>query len=297
MRPLMPPVQTPDNLFHDGNPLTGELGTIVDAEHLNNEQASIRDVQSELISLLTAAEIEPNPATFQLFSALKILFAQNNDTLRALSGLVGAANKLPYFTAANAAALTALTSTGRDIIGKNTVADVLTYLGLGDVVSMTKYGCPLIGELVDWPLAQMPHEIWPDMKMEFIPYMGQTFDAVKYPLLAQLHPALKLPTDMRGKFARGWDNGRGIDSGRTLLSDQEDAIRNIIGSAANVYTGNPDLATGAISYSGTGITTWQNGSGLSISYRNLNFNAATYVPTASENRVKNVAWNQIVRAK
>lgn len=38
MRPLMPPVQTPDNLFHDGNPLTGELGTIVDAEHLNNVQ-------------------------------------------------------------------------------------------------------------------------------------------------------------------------------------------------------------------------------------------------------------------
>lgn len=130
MRPLMPPVQTPDNLFHDGNPLTGELGTIVDAEHLNNEQAAIRDTQSELIAILTAAAMEPASTAGQLLAALNKLYAPLNDTLGALSTLVGGANKLPYFTAANAAALTALSSTGRDIIGKATVADVLTYLGL-----------------------------------------------------------------------------------------------------------------------------------------------------------------------
>ncbi|WP_233443785.1 gp53-like domain-containing protein [Enterobacter asburiae] len=130
MRPLMPPVQTPDNLFHDGNPLTGELGTIVDAEHLNNEQAAIRDTQSELIAILTAAEMEPESTAGQLLVALNKLYAPLNDTLGALSTLVGGANKLPYFTASNAAALTALSSIGRDIIGKATVADVLTYLGL-----------------------------------------------------------------------------------------------------------------------------------------------------------------------
>ena len=131
MRPLMPPVQTPDNLFHDGNPLTGELGTIVDAEHLNNEQAAIRDTQSELIAILTAAAMKPASTADQLLAALNKLYAPLNATLGALSTLVGGANKLPYFTAANAAALTALSSTGRDIIGKATVADVLTYLGLG----------------------------------------------------------------------------------------------------------------------------------------------------------------------
>lgn len=130
MRPLMPPVQTPDNLFHDGNPLTGELGTIVDAEHLNNEQAAIRDTQSELIAILTAASMEPESTAGQLLAALNKLYAPLNDTLGALSTLVGGANKLPYFTASNAAALTALSSIGRDIIGKATVADVLTYLGL-----------------------------------------------------------------------------------------------------------------------------------------------------------------------
>ena len=127
----MPPVQTPDNLFHDGNPLTGELGTIVDAEHLNNEQAAIRDTQSELIAILTAAAMEPASTAGQLLAALNKLYAPFNDTLGALSTLVGGANKLPYFTAADAAALTALSSIGRDIIGKATVADVLTYLGLG----------------------------------------------------------------------------------------------------------------------------------------------------------------------
>ena len=142
MRPLMPPVQTPDNLFHDGNPLTGELGTIVDAEHLNNEQAAIRDTQSELIAILTAAAMEPASTAGQLLAALNKLYAPLNDTLGALSTLVGGANKLPYFTAADAAALTALSSIGRDIIGKATVADVLTYLGF--VGSLTSPGYAVI---------------------------------------------------------------------------------------------------------------------------------------------------------
>lgn len=53
-------------------------------------------------------------------------------TLTALAGLATGANKLPYFTGADTAAQTDLTSVGRDIIGKSTIADILTYLGLGD---------------------------------------------------------------------------------------------------------------------------------------------------------------------
>ncbi|WP_109862646.1 phage tail protein [Escherichia coli] len=52
-------------------------------------------------------------------------------TLTALAGLATGANKLPYFTGKDTAAQTDLTSVGRDIIGKNTIADILTYLGLG----------------------------------------------------------------------------------------------------------------------------------------------------------------------
>lgn len=51
-------------------------------------------------------------------------------TLTALAGLATGENKLPYFTGNDTAAQTDLTSVGRDIIGKNTIADILTYLGL-----------------------------------------------------------------------------------------------------------------------------------------------------------------------
>ncbi|MGS3039807.1 gp53-like domain-containing protein [Escherichia coli] len=53
-------------------------------------------------------------------------------TLTALAGLATGANKLPYFTGTDTAAQTDLTSVGRDIIGKNTIADILTYLGFGE---------------------------------------------------------------------------------------------------------------------------------------------------------------------
>ena len=54
-------------------------------------------------------------------------------TLTALAGLATGANKLPYFTGNDTAAQTDLTSVGRDIIGKNTIADILTYLGLWEL--------------------------------------------------------------------------------------------------------------------------------------------------------------------
>ncbi|EGS5578800.1 short-chain dehydrogenase, partial [Escherichia coli] len=55
-----------------------------------------------------------------------------NATLTALAGLSTAKNKLPYFTENDAASLTELTQVGRDILAKNSVADVLEYLGAGE---------------------------------------------------------------------------------------------------------------------------------------------------------------------
>ena len=53
-------------------------------------------------------------------------------TLTALAGLATGANKLPYFTGTDTASQTDLTSVGRDIIGKSTIADILTYLHLAE---------------------------------------------------------------------------------------------------------------------------------------------------------------------
>ncbi|EIG8197970.1 tail fiber protein [Escherichia coli] len=53
-------------------------------------------------------------------------------TLTALAALATAADKLPYFTGVDRAALTALTSVGRAILGKTSIQSVLDYLGLGE---------------------------------------------------------------------------------------------------------------------------------------------------------------------
>ena len=129
MRPLMPPVQTPDNLFHDGNPLTGELGTIVDAEHLNNVQGAVRDAQSELITVLTAAGINVDPKKQnQLLTALKAL-------------LLSRSNPFGDIKSDGAAAIaTALTNLGfseyiKGLIGKGDQWSAWQYLGLVDALN------------------------------------------------------------------------------------------------------------------------------------------------------------------
>lgn len=86
MKLLMPPISTSDNLFHDGNPATGVEGTIVTAQHLNNEQDCIRDMQSELIAILTAAQLQPDSTAGQLLKALKLLFLLKTDATTALDG-------------------------------------------------------------------------------------------------------------------------------------------------------------------------------------------------------------------
>lgn len=143
----------------------------------------------------------------------------------------------------------------------------------------------------------MPQEIWSDCGMEFLPYMAQSFDSVKYPLLSQLHPTNILPADMRAQVARGWDNGRGIDTGRVLMSEQGDAIRNITGSITNVQfrTSTADNTGVLVADPTTG--TLGNASAGSDPARKIRLDASLQVPTAAENRVKTVAWNFIVRAK
>lgn len=52
---------------------------------------------------------------------------------------------------------------------------------------------------------------------------GGSFDVTKYKMLGKLFTNGILP-DLRGEFIRGWDNGKNVDSGRTLLSSQSSNI-------------------------------------------------------------------------
>ena len=66
-----------------------------------------------------------------------------------------------------------------------------------------------------WPSATIP--------AGWLECNGQAFNKSQYPLLAKAYPSGVLP-DLRGQFIRGLDNGRGKDSGRTLLSEQRASV-------------------------------------------------------------------------
>ncbi|MGM5325334.1 hypothetical protein [Salmonella enterica] len=73
-------------------------------------------------------------------------------TLTALAGLATGADKLPYFTGDDTAGQTDLTSVGRDIIGKASIADILTYLGLGETINLAKNAVPATRRVNSKPL-------------------------------------------------------------------------------------------------------------------------------------------------
>ncbi|MFX0608954.1 phage tail protein, partial [Escherichia coli] len=68
-----------------------------------------------------------------------------------------------------------------------------------------------VGAPVPWP-SETPPTGW-------LKCNGAAFSAEEYPVLAKAYPTNKLP-DLRGEFIRGWDDSRGIDTGRSLLSSQ-----------------------------------------------------------------------------
>lgn len=79
MQDLMPPINTQDGIFHDGDPTTGQLGTIVTALWLNNVQAATRDVQAEIKNVLAKSSMTPDPK-------------KNNQLADAISQIVSSGN-------------------------------------------------------------------------------------------------------------------------------------------------------------------------------------------------------------
>ena len=191
-------------------------------------------------------------------------------TLSALAGLATGANKLPYFTGNDTAAQTDLTSVGRDIIGKNNIADILTYLGLGEGSALP------VGVPVPWPSATPP--------TGWLKCNGAPFSAEEYPELAKAYPTNELP-DLRGEFIRGWDDGRGVDSGRLLLSAQDaSGVGSFSGGysdgTAYINVDNPDKAY-------PGPTDWSH-----MAYSVALIQGQTFYAV----RPRNIAFNYIVRA-
>lgn len=125
----------------------------------------------------------------------------------------------------------------------------------------------------------------------YLAMMGQTISQETYPKLYGLYGAV-LP-DLRAYTIRGLDNGRGVDVGRIILSEQGDAIREItgyFGQHVNSYVGGVFLRKQQAS-------NCENiGVGGGWSTNSVEFKASNVVPTAPENRIKNIAFLYIVKA-
>ncbi len=103
MQALMSKVGTPDGQFHDGNPATGAVGTILSAHWLNQLQAAVRTTQQELISVLDANSIPTIPdQTSQLLRAMRLIAwgspDERPDTLDAYGIKDAAPSHSPVFT-------------------------------------------------------------------------------------------------------------------------------------------------------------------------------------------------------
>ncbi|MBE8137663.1 phage tail protein [Escherichia coli] len=152
-------------------------------------------------------------------------------------------------------------------------------LGLGEGSALP------VGVPVPWPSATPP--------TGWLKCNGAAFSAEEYPELAKAYPTNKLP-DLRGEFIRGWDDGRGIDTNRSLLSSQGDAIRNIIGALVDVRFNTYPSDSGVFTTSVIGDASSDSIKGGYA--KRVTFDASRVVPTANENRPRNIAFNYIVRA-
>ncbi|HAI3869377.1 TPA: tail fiber protein [Escherichia coli] len=178
-----------------------------------------------------------------------------------------------------------------DIKSDGTVTMALGNLGLGEGSALP------VGVPVPWPSATPP--------TGWLKCNGAPFSAEEYPKLAKAYPKLKLP-DLRGEFIRGWDDGRGVDSARLLLSSQAASIlehnhemhgwtgnplmaRDVYSSGSSVFAVQLSIGDGGLLYS------WKDGSGTTNDSKRMD--RTNHVSSgAGDGSPRNIAFNYIVRA-
>ncbi|MCK2268041.1 phage tail protein, partial [Escherichia coli] len=155
-----------------------------------------------------------------------------------------------------------------------------------------------VGVPVPWPSATPP--------TGWLKCNGAAFSAVEYPKLAKAYPTNKLP-DLRGEFIRGWDDGRGVDNGRSLLTVQGYATED---HAHGLPSKSTIVTDATINFyfdeswinSGTDIIKKGNTNDAGLpppdygTFKTYKQSVAGLGAAASETRPRNIAFNYIVRA-
>ncbi|EGB89737.1 phage Tail Collar Domain protein [Escherichia coli MS 117-3] len=194
-------------------------------------------------------------------------------TLDTLKEIAAAINNDPKFSTTINNALSGkqpLDETLTHLSGKD-VAGLLAYLGLGEGSALP------VGVPVPWPSATPP--------TGWLKCNGAAFSAEEYPELAKAYPTNKLP-DLRGEFIRGWDDGRGVDSSRGLLTSQGHLF------ASHGHWFDQYYALKSFDPTGGRLVVTADAFGELITANSI----STVSVGGSETRPRNVAFNYIVRA-
>ena len=286
----MYPIDTQDGLFHDGDGIS-ELGTILPASWLNQ-------VQAELIAILAAAEINPEKYTQnQVITAIKMLIASrtpaattdvagvtkiidtlnSNDKLSALSARQGKVLNDSKLDKNGNAATAAKLQTARTING-------VPFDGTQDI-NATPAGT-IMYFARDWaPTGWLKAN---GAAVSRTAYAGLFAVLGTYYGPGDGSTTFNLP-DLRGEFIRSYDDRRGVDPGRWNGSWQGDAIRNITGACSGAMGVVFDGFAGAFFDDGTRDATVAT-STTKVTYNDdFCFDASRVVPTANENRPRNIA--------
>lgn len=302
----MHPIETPDKTFHDGDGVS-ELGTILPAWWLNQ-------VQSELLAVLTAAGIQPDKSQpNQLLAALNKLAVVTTGNQE-----IGGDKTFTGLTTLKKGAIVAdsvgdFNANQYLQIGSNNVNSYLHNKKSGKYLSMRNDGelrydgkrllnvDDLVGMIPSGTVMYFAGQTAPT---GWLKANGAAVSRTLYAALFQSigttygagdgRTTFNLP-DLRGEFIRGWDDGRGIDSRRALGSGQSDAIRNITGKLDSGQNGALQLfdyieTTGAFGVEKSWKQwTAESNSGNDNIPRAITFDASRVVPTANENRPRNIA--------
>ncbi len=182
-----------------------------------------------------------------------------------------------------------------DIKSDGTVKTALENLGLGEGSALP------VGVPVPWPSATPP--------TGWLKCNGAAFSAEEYPELAKAYQTNKLP-DLRGEFIRGWDDGRGIDTGRALLNWQPHTILDHA-HYMELWTGDGLAAGSAREGVNPGILATYGDGGIvktdepglkvpsslrALSSRSVKRYGEISGNVGTETRPRNIAFNYIVRA-
>ncbi len=256
--------------------LTGTPTAPTAAQSVNNTQiATTAFVKSAIAGMVGSA-----PAALDTLNELAA--ALGNDPNFATTMLNALAGKQP------------LDNTLTNLSGKD-VAGLLAYLGLGEGSALP------VGVPVPWPSATPP--------TGWLKCNGAAFSAEEYPELAKAYPTNKLP-DLRGEFIRGWDDGRGIDTGRALLNWQPHTILDHA-HYMELWTGDGLAAGSAREGVNPGILATYGDGGIvktdepglkvpsslrAISSRSVKRYGEISENVGTETRPRNIAFNYIVRA-